>query len=299
MSFRNEEVMYLEVSMDFAANTWSASLDGAEIVRNIPISTTGAALNLGDIDAVWYRTSGTYGDNYMAFDDYLVTAEPNHAPRIITQPQSVAITAGGDAQFRVVVDSYPSVEYQWRFNGQNIPGATGPGLLLSRVTAADAGAYSVVVSNYAGVVTSAAANLAVVQPPNLVPERPPGTMEPLAVFATPGQPAPATFRPDQDLLVSWAVTNRGAPVTNRFFAQLYVDGALRQSWGIDSLGAGAVQAYTNFSIGKLSAGSHVLRLEIDAAAAVAESDETDNSYTKEVIVAAGNSCRSSSRPDAP
>lgn len=287
MSFRNEEVMYLEVSMDFAANTWSASLDGAEIVRNIPISTTGAALNLGDIDAVWYRTSGTYGDNYMAFDDYLVTAEPNHAPRIITQPQSVAITAGGDAQFRVVVDSYPSVEYQWRFNGQNIPGATGPGLLLSRVTAADAGAYSVVVSNYAGVVTSAAANLAVVQPPNLVPERPPGTMEPLAVFATPGQPAPATFRPDQDLLVSWAVTNRGAPVTNRFFAQLYVDGALRQSWGIDSLGAGAVQAYTNFSIGKLSAGSHVLRLEIDAAAAVAESDETDNSYTKEVIVAAG------------
>jgi hypothetical protein len=80
-TFRNDEVLYLEVSMDFAGNTWSATLDGEELVRNQPITTQGAALTLGDIDAAWHRTSGTYGDNYLAFDDYLVTAEPNHAPR--------------------------------------------------------------------------------------------------------------------------------------------------------------------------------------------------------------------------
>jgi hypothetical protein len=184
-----------------------------------------------------------------------------------------------------VVDSYPAIEYEWRFNGQAIPGATGPSLLVSRVTAADAGAYTVVVSNYAGTVTSPPASLTVIQPPDLAPERPPGGTEPLVVLVTPGQPAPATFRPDQELLVSWAVTNRGALVTNTFFTQLYVDGALRRSWPVDSLGAGASKSVTNFNIGKLPIGPHVLRLEIDAAGAVAESDETDNSYTKEIAVA--------------
>jgi hypothetical protein len=34
-------------------------------------------LNLGDIDAVWVnRQLGSYGDNYMVFDNYSVTAEP-------------------------------------------------------------------------------------------------------------------------------------------------------------------------------------------------------------------------------
>lgn len=55
-----------------------------------------------------------------------------------------------------------AVTYQWRFNGSNIPGATGSSLTLSNVTMAQAGPYSVVVSNALGGTISSAAQLVVV-----------------------------------------------------------------------------------------------------------------------------------------
>ncbi len=66
----------LLVTMNFAANRWSATLDNALLATNQLITTTGAALNLGDIDAVWlvYDTNAP-GDNFMLFDNYRVTAE--------------------------------------------------------------------------------------------------------------------------------------------------------------------------------------------------------------------------------
>ena len=72
----------LVVTMNFADNLWSATLQGSEttatqIVDSKPMTTTGSILNLGDIDAVWVnREIGVYGNNYMVFDNYSVTAEP-------------------------------------------------------------------------------------------------------------------------------------------------------------------------------------------------------------------------------
>lgn len=67
----------LLVTMNFAGNLWSATLNDVVVVDNKPITTGGSALNLGDIDAVWFYTQpGAPGDNYMVFDDYHVTAEP-------------------------------------------------------------------------------------------------------------------------------------------------------------------------------------------------------------------------------
>jgi hypothetical protein len=41
------------------------------------MTTKGFALNLGDVDAVWVNdTLGQPGNNFMAFDNYTVTAEP-------------------------------------------------------------------------------------------------------------------------------------------------------------------------------------------------------------------------------
>jgi hypothetical protein len=76
-SFTNDVGFALEVTMDFASNLWSATLDGAGLVSSKPIRTTGAALTLGDIDAVWIYGSPTNapGNNFMVFDDYEVTAE--------------------------------------------------------------------------------------------------------------------------------------------------------------------------------------------------------------------------------
>ena len=67
----------LVVTMNFTDNLWSAWLNDTNIVESKPISTLGSVLNLGDIDAVWVnRKIGVYGNNYMVFDNYSVTAEP-------------------------------------------------------------------------------------------------------------------------------------------------------------------------------------------------------------------------------
>ncbi|MGH7971002.1 MAG: hypothetical protein ACREIC_19955, partial [Limisphaerales bacterium] len=65
----------LTMDLDFANNRWSATFDGRTLATNQPITTVGAPLNLGDIDAGWVIYDPTApGDNYMVFDDYSITA---------------------------------------------------------------------------------------------------------------------------------------------------------------------------------------------------------------------------------
>ncbi len=80
-------------------------------------------------------------------------------PRIIGQPVTQVVEPGGNATFSVLIADASSVTFQWKFNGTDIPGATGDSLLLTNVTAANQGQYSVVVTNSVGSVTSAPAAL--------------------------------------------------------------------------------------------------------------------------------------------
>jgi MYXO-CTERM domain-containing protein len=93
-------------------------------------------------------------------------------PLITTQPQSVTVTAGAAAQFSVVVAADPAPTYQWYFNGNAPSGATTGTYSLTAAQAANAGDYTVVVTNSVGSVTSAKATLtvnAVVTPPPPAP----------------------------------------------------------------------------------------------------------------------------------
>lgn len=94
------------------------------------------------------------------------------APIILVQPQGRTVAVGETVTLMVTATSEPPPEYQWRKDGLPIAGATGPTLTLSRVQARDAGRYDVVVSNLAGSVTSAVAELIVLTcapaPPGLV-----------------------------------------------------------------------------------------------------------------------------------
>lgn len=83
------------------------------------------------------------------------------APIITVQPQSQSLQAGSNVTFTVAAAGSTTLNYQWQFNGQNIPNATNATLTLNSVTAANDGGYSVVVSNPYGSVTSATASLAV------------------------------------------------------------------------------------------------------------------------------------------
>lgn len=87
------------------------------------------------------------------------------APTIAVQPQSAEVIAGQAAGFSVGVMGTPPLRYQWRHDGQALPGATNSALVFSSVQALDAGTYFVAVSNVAGSVTSSNAALVVYLPP--------------------------------------------------------------------------------------------------------------------------------------
>jgi len=87
-------------------------------------------------------------------------------PTIVTQPTSAITPTGGSTNFTVVASGSTTgfTNYQWRFNGVAIPGATNATLPLSNVQLANYGAYTVVVSDGVYSVTSDVANLQVVPP---------------------------------------------------------------------------------------------------------------------------------------
>ena len=95
---------------------------------------------------------------------------PVPLPVILVQPVSQSVREGGTVTFSVVATNNPTA-YQWRFNGVALPGENSPSLALSDVQLTDSGAYSVVVSNGLGSVTSASATLTVARPP-VIPVQP-------------------------------------------------------------------------------------------------------------------------------
>ncbi|MGI8966457.1 MAG: LamG-like jellyroll fold domain-containing protein, partial [Limisphaerales bacterium] len=81
---------------------------------------------------------------------------------IISQPVSQTVTVGANATFSVTANGSSPLSYQWKFNETNvIAGATYASLVLSNVQVAQAGTYSVQVTNALGSVLSSNAALTV------------------------------------------------------------------------------------------------------------------------------------------
>lgn len=124
----------------------------------------------------WSATAGTFSGNVWTAPTiagtYTITAtsvdEPSvfvtttitiAAPAITAQPTSQHACTGG-AILLSVTASY-ATSYQWNFNGTAIPGATGATYTVSMAAAANAGNYSVTVTNGVSSVTSSLAVVAV------------------------------------------------------------------------------------------------------------------------------------------
>ena len=82
-------------------------------------------------------------------------------PLITTQPQSQTVNVGAPVAFSVVATATAPLGYQWRKDGTNISGAAGTNYNIASAQPANAGSYTVVVTNVAGSVTSAVATLTV------------------------------------------------------------------------------------------------------------------------------------------
>jgi GH25 family lysozyme M1 (1,4-beta-N-acetylmuramidase) len=88
-------------------------------------------------------------------------------PTIVGSPQSLTLNQGANATFSVVAGGTAPLGYQWQFDGGAIGGATSTCYTRTNVQPADAGSYSVIVTNAFGTIPSAAAVLAVNVPPTI------------------------------------------------------------------------------------------------------------------------------------
>lgn len=100
LAFDNEGYYELKVSMNFARNLWTATLNDTILVNSKEITTTNAVLNFGDVDAVWaIRKAGAAGNNFMIFDNFVITTEG--APSIPPKVLPLGLAANGQFQMRV------------------------------------------------------------------------------------------------------------------------------------------------------------------------------------------------------
>lgn len=83
------------------------------------------------------------------------------APVFITQPYSQSVKQGANVTFSALSVGDPVLTYIWKRNGQTMASGTNASLLLTNVTGANAGTYTVVASNAAGTATSLPAFLLV------------------------------------------------------------------------------------------------------------------------------------------
>jgi Concanavalin A-like lectin/glucanases superfamily/Immunoglobulin domain/Immunoglobulin I-set domain len=114
------------------------------------VSLYGRALSPEEIQSIYHAASAGKCKN--------ITGVP---PRILTQPQSLAVLAGESAGFSVTALGTPPLSYQWSFNDQPLSESVASSLVLPNAQVANAGSYVVVISNPSGSVTSLVATLAV------------------------------------------------------------------------------------------------------------------------------------------
>ena len=128
--------------------------------------------NVQPADAGSYTLVVTNGAGVAASAVAALTV--NGPPVITTPPVSQAAVAGASVSFSVTAAGTQPLSYRWRFNGTNlgdgsqVSGSGGAALTVSNVQPANAGSYSVVVTNVAGAATSVVATLGVTVPGSCV-----------------------------------------------------------------------------------------------------------------------------------
>jgi len=118
------------------------------------------------------------GSNYQiqllgsSSGSYWISLIATNAPILVEPPRSVTVSTNASTLFTVVAEGVRPFSYQWYWDGTNLPGETAPMLALTNIVPAQAGTYTVAVSNATGAVTSPPATLAISQsnlPPELAP----------------------------------------------------------------------------------------------------------------------------------
>src|SRR6266702_4628092 len=139
---------------------WRSYIYAGTSFTNIPFGTE-AALVLTNVQWTSRRFAVVVTDSggLSATSSPLATLTVLLPPSITSQPAIQIMTVGATATFTVAATGTAPLAYQWRFNDANLAGKTNRILVLSNVQSANAGNYSVVVTNAFGSVTSRVAVL--------------------------------------------------------------------------------------------------------------------------------------------
>lgn len=157
----------VELSQD-TNNVVTWRMNGALIAQRVNSSAfTNGNVMLGFMD-LFTSIASPAADAFVLFDNARVEiAAAPAAPTISAQPQGVAVYQEDDATFSVAATGSAPLQYQWLFNGATIPGATNNSYTRPHVQPEEAGFYSVIVSNVAGVAASSNALLTLLDSPYL------------------------------------------------------------------------------------------------------------------------------------
>ena len=136
--------------------------------------------------------------------------------------------------------------------------------------------------------TSPGSSLTQGGPPNLKPYQPEGWSDAIVVSTRQGDHLNTRrLTSTNPLYVDFAVINDGgSSVRAPFRIDLYLDGALWDSFDVPApLTPRAYRFREDYLIRRLAPGTHTLRIVADGGRAVSESNESDNDYTRTLIVA--------------
>jgi len=157
---------WVQVELSQINNLITWQINGVVVAQRTNLSGyTSGDVMIGYFDP-YTSIANPAADNFAIFDNVRVMVGVV-APIITNQPVSLTITQGNNATFTVSASGTSPLNYQWRFNSIDIPGANDSSYTRLAAQTNDAGTYSVVVSNLAGAVLSSNATLAVLpfQPP--------------------------------------------------------------------------------------------------------------------------------------
>ncbi len=156
-----------------AANPNAITVNQAFTLTNFPSTgaltqwVTSATLSLSNQGPVLV-TNGVFNYSLQPYTVVTFTYAPPAVPVIAQQPVGQTAAYGGSATFAASASGGVPLYYQWLFNGTNfLPAATNATLTLTGLTPANAGNYSVIVTNYLGSTTSSVAPLTLQSAPSI------------------------------------------------------------------------------------------------------------------------------------
>ncbi|MEO6992512.1 MAG: immunoglobulin domain-containing protein [Lacunisphaera sp.] len=167
------------LTVDAAGTLFMAGSTVDKVTTTGEVSTlAGLSLTSGNADGLGREvrfkdpqsiTVSVEGTLYVTSESTVRKGVPAGPPVITTQPASQSVAVGSGVKLSVAASGAPEPSYQWYFGSTPFSGATSNTLNLSDARSADAGDYTVVVSNELGSATSNKATLTVSPAPATPP----------------------------------------------------------------------------------------------------------------------------------